>query len=135
MAIKSKNRAKQFLGMDQMTKITIKLYIFFFLLLFFFSLFGGDHGPPWSPLPPSLSVPTLRFHPCPWVFLMAFPPTAGHQFHLPTAFLLPSSGVSSSFIWNQQFGSLYNLFFPQTIMCFDFILILCSMLRLQMMNS
>jgi hypothetical protein len=32
-----------------MAKIKTKLYIFFFLIL-------GDHGPPWSPLPPSLDV-------------------------------------------------------------------------------
>jgi hypothetical protein len=56
MAIKSKNRAKQFLRTGQMTKITIKLYIFFFTSNFF-SLFGrgggggGDRGPPWSPPP------------------------------------------------------------------------------------
>jgi hypothetical protein len=52
-AIKSKNRAKQFLGRGQMTKIRIKLYFFFFFFLTsnFFSLFGGDHGPLWSPSP------------------------------------------------------------------------------------
>jgi hypothetical protein len=57
---KSKNRANFFLGGDQITKIRTKFYIFFlfFLLLFFFPYLGGggggDHGPPRSPLPPSL---------------------------------------------------------------------------------
>jgi hypothetical protein len=50
MAIKSKNRAKIFLGGGQMTKIKTKLYIFF-LLQFFFSLFWGTMA---HPGPPSL---------------------------------------------------------------------------------
>jgi hypothetical protein len=49
MTIKFKNRAKQFLGRGQMTKITIKLYFFFFLLFSFFPYLGGTMahlGPP-----------------------------------------------------------------------------------------
>jgi hypothetical protein len=64
MAIKSKNRAKIFLGGGHMTKIRTKFYIFlFFLLLFFFFLIlGGTMAHPGPPLPPSLNLRSLKTH-------------------------------------------------------------------------
>ena len=60
MAIKSKNRAKIFLGGGQMIKIRTKLYFFFFFTSNFFSLFffggGGTMAHPGPPLPPSLTI-------------------------------------------------------------------------------
>jgi hypothetical protein len=57
MAIKSKNKAKIFLGGGHITKIRTKyIYIYiYFTSNFFFLILGGTMAHPGPPLPPSLT--------------------------------------------------------------------------------